>query len=130
MTGKSSVKAIKNKSLHDVQERKDRRMKLGMKSLVINNTNECPQKLNITIKGALKTSIENVLKENDFTPDNKISYGFKSNNNKKAKAGLAKNFKYHVFSKANKNEKVDTASLLVIQEVNNKIMEVKEYVRK
>jgi len=43
---------------------------------------------------------------------------------------MDQNYRYHVYSDLKKGDVIDTLRLLVIQDVNNKVMEVKEYVRR
>jgi hypothetical protein len=129
--GKTPIKTIMNKDVHEKNERKDRRKKLQEKSVYIGNTNDAPIKIESDPKGALKTDIQKVLKENNFSSDGKMSYGFKKKKNAKSKGpGTKQAYRYHVYSRMQQNEKINTVRLLVIQEVDNKIMEIKEYVRR
>jgi hypothetical protein len=60
-----------------------------------------------------------------------MTYGFKKRKRSKTKKiPVDQNYRYHVYSNLKKGEIIDTLRLLVIQEVNNKVMEVKEYVRR
>jgi len=129
--GKTAVKAIFNKDAHDVKERKERRMKLAEKSVYISNTNEAPIIENTSATGTLKKEIENLLKQHNFLEGKKAVYGFRKNKKARAKSSrLTQNYRYHVFSKARKDGIVHAVRLLVVQEINNKVMEVKEYVRR
>jgi hypothetical protein len=129
--GKTPVKAILNKDVHDVKERKERRMKLAEKSVYIGNTSEAPVLENKPATGTLKKELQTVLKRHNFPNGNKAVYGFRKNKKGRAKSSpLSQNYRYHVFSKAQKNGIVHDVRLLVVQEINNKVMEVKEYVRR
>ncbi|HET9826238.1 MAG TPA: C25 family cysteine peptidase [Chitinophagaceae bacterium] len=129
--GKTPVKSIMNKDVHDVQERKDRRFKLAEKSVFINSTTDAPTKIESPIRGSLKAEIRKTLKSYKFIEGKKISCGFKKRKLTNAKAINARqDYRYHVFSDVKRGEVIDTLRLLVIQEVDKKVMEVKEYVRR
>jgi hypothetical protein len=129
--GKTAVKAILNKTEHEVKERKERRMKLAEKSIYISKTSEAPVVEKNEAKGPLKKELDTVLKEHDFHDGKSVVYGFKKNKRGKTKSSpLAQNYRYRVFSKAKKDGIVRDVRLLVVQEVNNKVMEIKEYVRR
>lgn len=129
--GKTPIKTIMNKIVHEKNERKDRRKKLQEKSVYIGNTSDAPIKIESVPKGALKTDIQKVLKENNFSSDGKMTYGFKKKKNAKSKGpGAKQEYRYHVYSRMQQKEKIKTVRLLVIQEVDNQIMEIKEYVRR
>jgi hypothetical protein len=129
--GKTAVKSIRNKVAHDVKERKERRVKLSEKSVFINNTNDAPVKLDESPKGVMKTDLDKVVKEYNFGGGANMSYGYKKKKKNKTKGpGGTRDYKYHIYSRLKKGDKINTVHLLVIQEVDNKIMEIKEYVRR
>jgi hypothetical protein len=129
--GKTAVKSIRNKVAHEVKERKERRVKLSEKSVFINNTNDAPVKLDESPKGAMKTDLDKVVKEYNFGGGANMSYGYKKKKKNKTKGpGGTRDYKYHIYSRLKKGDKINTVHLLVIQEVDNKIMEIKEYVRR
>jgi hypothetical protein len=129
--GKTPVKSIMNKDAHETKERKERRLKLAEKSIYINSTSDAPVKIEVPIRGKLKTDIKKALRIYKFKDEKKISYGFKKGRRGKAKnIPVDRNYRYHVYSDLKKGEVIDTLRLLVIQDVNNKVMEVKEYVRR
>ena len=129
--GKTPVKSIMNKDAHDTKERKERRLKLAEKSIYINNTSDAPVKIEAPVRGTLKTDIKKALRTYKFKDEKKMTYGFKKGKRSKTKnIPIDQNYRYHVYSDLKKGEVIDTLRLLVIQEVNNKVMEVKEYVRR
>lgn len=129
--GMTPVKTIKNEAAHEVNERKQRRIKLTAKSVSINNTSDAPVKIDGTMNKSVKNEIDTVLKEYNFTGESKMSYGFKKNKANRSKGpGNAADYKYHVYGHKQKSDNINTVKLLVIQEVNNQIMEIKEYVRR
>jgi peptidase C25-like protein len=129
--GKTPVKSIMNKKGHDVRERKDRRLKLSQKSVFIGNTADAPQRIEATVTGSVKADIEKALRFFNFKNGKKFTYGFKPKRKLKTKTmGTANHYRYHVYSNVKKGQIIDTLRLLVIQEVNNKVMEIKEYVRR
>src|SRR6185436_4947623 len=128
---KTPVKSIMNKEAHETKERKERRLKLAKKSIYINSTSDAPVKIEVPVRGILKTDIKKALKTYKFTDEKKMTYGFKKGKRSKTKSlPVDQNYRYHVYSDLKKGEVIDTLRLLVIQEVNNKVMEVKEYVRR
>jgi hypothetical protein len=129
-TGKTPVKTIMNKDAHDIKERKERRLKLAKKSVYINSTSDAPIKIEAQVKGALKTDIGKALRAYQFKDEKKITYGFKKSRAKTKSMRVNQDYRYHVYSDVKKGEVLDTLRLLVIQEVDNKVMEVKEYVRR
>lgn len=128
--GKTSIKSIQNKKAHDVNERKERRMKLAEKSVYIGNTNSAPVKLKTKITGNVKTEIDAVLKKYKYKETGNMSYGYSGKKSAMAKATGMGEFRYHIYSKRNNQNDVRNVRLLVIQEMNKQIMEIKEYVRK
>jgi hypothetical protein len=129
--GKTPVKSIMNKDAHDTKERKERRLKLAEKSVYINNTSDAPVKIEASVRGDLKNEIKKALRTYKFKDEKKIIYGFKKGKRSKTKnIPMGQNYRYHVYSDLKKGEVIDTLRLLVIQDVNNKVMEVKEYVRR
>lgn len=128
--GKTPVKEIMNKDAHDTKERKERRMKLAKKSAYINSTSDAPVKIEAPVRGVLKTDIERTLRAYQFKDGKKISYGFKKAKARTKNVPVNRDYRYHVYSNVKKGEVLDTVRLLVIQEVDNKVMEVKEYVRR
>lgn len=129
--GKTPVKSIMNKDAHETKERKERRLKLAEKSIYINSTSDAPVKIQAPLRGAIKTDIKKALRTYKFKDGKKITYGFKKGNRSKTKSiAMDQNYRYHVYSDLKKGGIIDTLRLLVIQEVNNKVMEVKEYVRR
>ena len=125
------VKSIMNKDAHDTKERKERRLKLAEKSIYINHTSDAPVKIEAPVRGTLKTDIKKALRTYKFKDEKKMTYGFKKGKRSKTKnIPIDQNYRYHVYSNLKKGEVIDTLRLLVIQEVNNKVMEVKEYVRR
>jgi len=120
-----------NKEAHDVKERKERRLKLAEKSSFINSTTDTPVKIDSPVRGSLKTEIKKALRTYKFKDGKKITYGFKKRKHTKAKSlYIDQNYRYHVYSDVKKGGIIDTLKLLVIQEIDNKVMEVKEYVRR
>jgi hypothetical protein len=130
ISGKSSVKSIKNKEAYDIKERKDRRLKLAQKSIFINNTNNAPVKVDGPIRGSIKTDIGKVLRQYKFNDGSSMSYGFKKKKGGITKGPAALDYRYHIYSRKKHGNAISTVRLLVIQEVNKKIMEIKEYVRR
>ena len=129
--GKTPVKSIMNKDAHEVKERKERRLKLAEKSVYINSTSDAPVRIDSPVRGTLKTDIKKALRTYKFKDEKKITYGFKKGKKAKTKnIPINRIYRYHVYSDLKKGEVIDTLRLLVIQEVNNKVMEVKEYVRR
>jgi hypothetical protein len=129
--GKTPVKSIMNKDAHDTKERKERRLKLAEKSIYINNTSDAPVKMEASVRGTLKTDIKKALRTYKFKDEKKMTYGFKKGKGSKTKSiPIDQNYRYHLYSDLKKGDVIDTLRLLVIQEVNNKVMEVKEYVRR
>ena len=129
--GKTPVKSIMNKDAHETKERKERRLKLAEKSVYINSTSDAPVKIEAPVRGTLKKDITKALRIYKFKDKKKISYGFKKGKRGNAKnIPVDRNYRYHVYSDLKKGEVINTLRLLVIQEVNNKVMEVKEYVRR
>ena len=129
--GRTPVKSIMNKAAHDTKERKERRLKLAEKSVYINNTSDAPVRIEASVGGVLKTDIKKALRTYKFKDEKKMTYGFKKGKKSKTKnIPVDQNYRYHVYSDLKKGEVIDTLRLLVIQEVNNKVMEVKEYVRR
>jgi len=129
--GKTPVKSIMNKEAHETKERKERRLRLAEKSVYINSTSDAPVKIKAPVRGTLKTDIQKALRTYKFKDEKKMTYGFKKGKRSKTKKlALAQNYRYHVYSDLKKGEVIDTLRLLVIQDVNNKVMEVKEYVRR
>ena len=129
--GKTPVKTIMNKKAHDVKERKDRRLKLSQKSVFINSTTETPKRIEATVTGSVKADIEKALRSYKFKDGKKFTYGFKPKRRSKTKTIDKRNYyRYHVYSDVKKGRIIDTLRLLVIQEVDNKVMEIKEYVRR
>lgn len=129
--GKTPVMKIMNAEAHGIKERKERRMKLTEKSVYINSVSDAPVKINQSAGPSLKKEIGKVLRRYKFKDEKKITYGFK-----KKKGSMRKSVpgdqdcRYHVYGKKQTGEIIDNLQLLVIQEVNNKIMEIKEYVRR
>jgi len=132
--GKTAVKKIMNQEIHDTNERKERRVKLIEKSILINCVNDAPVKVKTTAKGTLKKEIGKVLKNFKFKDHDGAVFGFRKEKLSKAakSVGLpsSKDCRFHVYSKKNIGDIIDSNRLLVIKEANNKIMEVKEYVRR
>lgn len=129
--GKTAVKSIMNKPLHNVKERKERRLKLAEKSVFIRCTNEAPVRMDKPLRGALKTNINKALRKYRFNDHKKMTYGFQKSSEMSSKSFSAKqDYRYHLYCSKRKGPIVDNVRLLVIQEVNNKIMEIKEYVRR
>jgi hypothetical protein len=129
--GKTPVKSIMNKKVHDVKERKDRRLKLSQKSVFIRNTTDTPKRIEATVTGSVKADIEKALRSYKFKDGKKFTYGFKPKRKSKTKSIAKGNrYRYHVYSDVKKGQIIDTLRLLVIQEVDNKVMEIKEYVRR
>jgi hypothetical protein len=130
ISDRTPVTAIKNKEAHEVKERKERRMKLAQKSVLISNTNAAPVKVDAAVRGSLKTDVDKLLRQYRFKGGNNMSYGFKKKKAGRGKGLATQEYLYHVYSKKQKSGNMDTVRLLVIQEVNKKIMEIKEYVRR
>ncbi len=130
--GKTAVRGILNKNDHAVKERKERRIKLAEKSFFISSVSDSPVAITAEPTGTLKTAIDTVLKEYQFTHQEKISYGFKKRKSttRSKNPGSSQQYHYHIYSRKQSNAVLDTVSLLVIQEVDKKIMEIKEYVRR
>lgn len=129
--GKTPVKAIMNKDVHDLKERKDRRLKLAQKSSFIDSTTDTPVKIEAPVRGAIKAEIKKALRTYKFKDGKKIVYGFKKRRKNNAKtAPVGNHYRYHVYSDVKRGGIIDTLRLLVIQEINNKLTEVKEYVRR
>jgi hypothetical protein len=129
--GKTPVKTIMNKEAHEVKERKERRFKLAEKSSFINSTMDAPVKIEASVRGSLKTDIKKALRTYKFKEGKKISYGFKKRKRAKAKSlSTDQDYRYHVYSNVKRGGIFDTVKLLVIQEIDSKVMEVKEYVRR
>jgi hypothetical protein len=130
--GKTAVRDIMNKDAHDIKERKDRRMKLAQKSVFISSVSDAPVKMDASPKGALKADVDKVLKDYKFSGETKMSYGFKKkkSSTRSKGPGQQQDYRYHVYSRKQKGGQLSTVNMLVIQEVNNKIMEIKEYVRR
>jgi len=129
--GKTPVKSIMNRDAHETKERKERRLKLAEKSVYINNTSDAPVRIEAPVSGSLKTDIKKALRIYKFNDKKKMTYGFKKRRRAKTKNfPIDRNCRYHVYSDLKKGEVIDTLRLLVIQEVDNKVMEVKEYVRR
>ena len=105
-------------------------MKLAKKSAYINSTSDAPVKIEAPVRGVLKTDIERTLRAYQFKDGKKISYGFKKAKARTKNVPVNRDYRYHVYSNVKKGEVLDTVRLLVIQEVDNKVMEVKEYVRR
>ncbi len=129
--GKSSIKTIKNPHQHSVVERKERRVRLAEKSALINSVSDAPKKIKSRVSGNLKKEIDNVLKQNSYSGKKGTSYGFKKRKSTGTKAIPApQDYRYHLFTKKDEQKAIPQIKVLVIQEVNNQVMEVKEYVRK
>ena len=78
-----------------------------------------------------KKEINAVLKEHNFEDTSGFSYGFKKKQSAKSKAmGMPAEYKYHLYGCKKAGTALDTVHVLVMQEVDNKITEVKEYVRR
>ena len=128
--GKTPVKAIMNKDAHDIKERKERRWKLAEKSVFINGTTDAPVRIEAPERGSVKSDIKKELRKYKFKDGKKMVYGFKKRKGKAKRLTTEHEYRYHVYSNVKKGGIIDTLRLLVIQEVNNKVMEVKEYVRR
>ena len=129
--GKTPVKNIMNKTEHDIKARKERRFKLAEKSVFINSTTDTPVKIDAVIKGQVKNDINKALRTYKFKSSKKITYGFKKRKNARAKTVPGgQDYRYHVYSDVKRGQVIDTLRLLVIQEVDKKVMEIKEYVRR
>ncbi len=131
---KTPVMKIMNKALHATNERKERRMKLWEKSVYLNSVNHAPVKIKAAPRGNLKKEIGKLLKNYKFKEHCSAVFGFKKNKLAGAAKAIglpsARDYRYHVYSKKHKGKLIDNLHLLVIQEAQNKIMEIKEYVRR
>jgi len=129
--GKTPVKTIMNKNVHDVRERKDRRIKLEQKSSFIKSTTQTPVKIEARLGGTIKKEIKKALRTYKFKDEKKIVYGFRKRKRTGAKNPIDdQHYRYHVYSDLKRGGVIDTMRLLVIQEIDNKVTEVKEYVRR
>jgi hypothetical protein len=129
--GKSSIKAIKNPYQHSVVDRKNRRVKLAEKSILINTTTDAPKKVKTKVAGNLKKELDTVVKQNSYSGKKGVTYGFKKRKSSGTKAiPSPQDYRYHLFTKKDDQKEIPQVKVLVVQEVNNKVMEVKEYVRK
>jgi Peptidase family C25 len=129
--GKTAVKTIMNKDVHDIRERKDRRIKLAQKSSFIKSTTQTPVKIEARLGGTIKKEIKQALRAYKFKDGKKIVYGFKKKKRTAVKTPLNdQHYRYHVYSDVKRGGVIDTMRLLVIQEIDNKVTEVKEYVRR
>ena len=125
------VKSIVNRKENVSKDRKERRIKLAEKSVYINMVSDAPVKLDTTPRGNVKKEITAVLKEHNFEDTTGFSYGFKKKQSAKSKAmGMPAEYKYHLYGCKKAGTALDTVHVLVMQEVDNKITEVKEYVRR
>jgi hypothetical protein len=129
--GKTPVKKIMNVKVHEENERKDRRIKLREKSVFINSVSDAPVQIQSKISGPLKKEIGKVLRNYRFKEHTCATYGFRKKKGAKAKKlAPGADYRYHLYSQKKKGEIIDNFRLLVIQEAGNKIMEIKEYVRR
>jgi hypothetical protein len=129
--GQSAITVIKNPFKHSVVDRKSRRVKLAEKSALIQSVSDAPKKVKARVSGNLKKEIDSVLRQNGFAGKKGITYGFKKRKTLGTKAiPVPQNFRYHLYTKKDETKFIPQVKVLVIQEVNNKVMEVKEYVRR
>jgi hypothetical protein len=129
--GKTPVKDIMNRKEHNTKERKDRRLKLSQKSIFINSTTDTPTRIDATVTGSVKADINKALRSYKFKAGKKFTYGFRRKAKSKAKTiANPGSYRYHIYSDLKKGQIIDRLRLLVIQEVDNKVMEIKEYVRR
>ncbi len=126
------VVSVHNRAINDIKERKERRMKLTQKSTFINIVSDAPVKIQSSRpRGSLKKELHSILKEHAFEDGKSYTYGFRKKTNHASKAaGFPRQYRYHVFSKKKEGGIIDTVKLLVVQEIDNRITEVKEYVRR
>ncbi|MDB5203154.1 MAG: hypothetical protein JWQ27_2563 [Ferruginibacter sp.] len=128
---KNPVSSIVNRSENELRERKERREKMSQKAVFINAVSDTPVKISTTVRGTVKKEIDAVLKHHNFNNECTLSYGFKKRQAAQfKKAGAPSDYKYHLYSCLSAGPVVDTLRVLVIQEVDNKVLEVKEYVRR
>lgn len=128
--GASAVKTILNPKEHAAKERKERRLKLGQKGAYIASTSAAPRPMKARPAPSLKRQLSEVLKTYRFDADDSMVYGYRQPRNGRAKALSAlPQTRYHLYGRKPQDEDKGV-HVLVVQEVNNKVMEVKEYVRK
>jgi hypothetical protein len=122
------VKGIEQK-VHD--EGKKGSTSETVRKSIYNSTTDTPSRIEATVTGSVKADIKKALRSYKFKEGKKFTYGFKPKRKSKTKTiANANNYRYHIYSDVKRGQIIDTLRLLVIQEVDNKVMEIKEYVRR
>lgn len=131
----SKTKKVMDENAYEIAARKERREMIRAKGELQAAYTNTPQKTKAVISLSLKKQINAVLRQNKFENTKSVVDGFKTKKQKTgSKAGdSSKKIRYHVYTKpANrkvfKNTRPD--NVLVLKEINGKITEFREYVRK
>ena len=132
----ANTKSIKDEAKKEVSSRKERRVQLVAKGLMIGQVTHAPQKIKTRDAPALKKQINAALSQYNYKFDDGSTDGFKP---KAAPAGTkniglpAKAVRFHNFPKVDDkktNKALSAGTVLVLKEIDGKITEVREYVRK
>ncbi|MES2776256.1 MAG: hypothetical protein V4722_18925 [Bacteroidota bacterium] len=132
----SSAKTIENKAQNEISDRKERRAQLVAKGKMLGDVTNAPQQIKAVPPPALKKQINAVLNKYDYKPEDGSTDGFKPKagpDGTKSIGLSAKDIRFHIFPKVDDekaNKALSAGTVLVLKEINGKITEVREYVRK
>jgi len=132
----SNAKSIENKNNNDISERKERRAQLVAKGNMLGELTNAPQQIKTTTTPALKKQINAMLNKYDYKIGDGSTDGFKPKTGPEGTKSIglsAKDIRFHIFPKVDDkktNKALSAGTVLVLKEINGKITEVREYVRK
>ena len=132
----SNAKSIENKNENEISERKERRAQLVAKGNMLGEITNAPQQIKTVNTPAVKKQINAILNKYHYQAEDGSTDGFKPKarpDGAKSIGLSAKDIRFHIFPKMDDNKPykaLSAGTVLVLKEINGKITEVREYVRK
>jgi hypothetical protein len=132
----AKTKSVQDEVKKEIAERKDRRMQLVAKGDMLGQTTNAPQEIKALPAAALKRQINEALKKYKYEAEDRSTDGFKPKPGLKGAKAIGvqpKEVRFHIFPKVDDkkaNKALSAGTVLVLKEIDGKITEVREYVRK
>ena len=132
----SNANSIENKDNNEISERKERRAQLVAKGNMLGEVTNAPQQIKTAPTPSVKKQIRAVLNKYNYNSEDGSTDGFKPKAGPEGTKNIglsAKDIRFHIFPKVDDNQSnkaLSAGTVLVLKEINGKITEVREYVRK
>jgi hypothetical protein len=132
----AKTKTVQDEEKKEIAERKDRRMQLVAKGDMLGQLTNAPQEIKAVPAAALKRQIGEALKKYKYEAEDRSTDGFKPKPGQKGAKAIGvqpAEVRFHIFPKVDDkkaNKALSAGTVLVLKEIDGKITEVREYVRK